>query len=392
MPPRRASTRPMPRGCRASRATAFGTISPEIRCIDPDVHADRAAELRVGLPRLVRRRAARRHAAALHVRQDRARAGGGARRRRRAAARSPTRPPAMPPPTRRARTGASSSRASSATCSTTASRRSRRRRRRLRRAQGRHDPGSPARRRAARRGEGAARRGGAGRGPGARRPARDHRPTRRRHRRRRARRRRARAARRSQVATRRRTRRPQAWPRRRRARRPPTSSPQYQARVLLPRPRAGRQRVDLSRARRRRSTERVRVRSVQSDRRRRSCSRCSGQFEPWTVEGAGRLARAPKRTRCTRKPTLAALGATLRRRRLPLAEARGRTRPSSSHRRRGKSGANVAGIGPAERGDRHRRSQGSRGCVHRLVPDAGAVGTSRLPMERRRGTPRTRHR
>ena len=50
---------------------------------------------------------------------------------------------------------------------------------------------------------------------------------------------------------------------------------------------------DRPRAGRRRSAERVRERSVQPQRRRRSCSRCSGQLEPWTVKA--RVDRAARR-------------------------------------------------------------------------------------------------
>ena len=72
-------------------------------------------------------------------------------------ARSPTRPPAISRSTRRARTGASSSRASSAACSTTASIRSSEAVEEARRASKGLSIRTPARRGAARRGQGAAR-------------------------------------------------------------------------------------------------------------------------------------------------------------------------------------------------------------------------------------------
>ena len=143
------------------KATAFGTISPRSTASIAACTMTEPKNFALRFSGVLRRRAARSHAAALHVRQDRSRTQGGARRPRRPAARSPTRPPVMSRSMPRARTGASSSRASSATCSTTASTRSARRCSSIerRRQQGRLDPGSPAHRGAARRGPGAARRG-----------------------------------------------------------------------------------------------------------------------------------------------------------------------------------------------------------------------------------------
>ena len=284
----------------------------------------------------------------------------------------------------RARTGASSSRASSAACSTTASRRSTRRRSDFDAKHRRHDPGSPARRGAARRGQGRS-------APRPRRreaqalagPARDHRG-------RRpptstttsSRRERVHAA--DETASRR-LRAPAA------ARSPPTPGAMaadelaaFEARSTIPDSRWSAAR-GIARAGRRRSAERVRLRSVPPHGVRRSCSACSGRSSRGTSQRdvararaeAHKAARARPTSPRSARPTTPRPRSPRPRRHTPRS-----TRRPRAKRRRAPGSPSVLqneAIGTAE-------AAGSRRCVHRLVPDARPVGAGGLPVERRGGT------
>ncbi len=174
----------------------------------------------------------------------------------------------------------------------------------LRRQQGHHDPGSPARRGAARPGQGPARRRPPRRGPGARRPARGHRRPRRRHRRQRARRRRPRPAGRERARGR-----PPAAAARGEVRRSGGGRARRDGgRELLSRHRARRLGPGGARAGRRRSAERVRVRPLQPGRGRPRARACSGRFEPWNTKARTARARAEAH-KAHEQAALAELGA-----------------------------------------------------------------------------------
>jgi outer membrane protein TolC len=113
------------------------------------------------------------------------------------------------------------------------------------------------------------------------------------------------------------------------------------------------------------------------------------QLEPWTVKARTDRARAEAH-KMQAQSALAALGATYDAN-LATSEARTAKDKLDAATEGEKAAKGMACIGLAKRGRGHRRGQGSRRCLHRLVSNEGPARTSHLPMERRRGTSRPRY-